>query len=190
MARAAASTLALALGVLAALALASCGGSDAKLLPGNTAAEITENLDAVKQLAAERECESAEAAAEEVSAQVESLKGVDPKLKEALSEGAVRLNEVIGTCQEEEVEEPVETETLPTVPESTETKPDKKKPKKEETAPETTEPETETTEETEESELPPQAEGEGKGKGHEVPPGQEEGPSGGIGPGHETGGED
>ena len=43
------SSLALALGVAAALALVSCGGEDAKLLPGNTAAEITENLDRVKQ---------------------------------------------------------------------------------------------------------------------------------------------
>ena len=47
-----------------ALALASCGsGSDAKLLPGNTAQEITENLDSVKQLAAEGECVAAEDAA-------------------------------------------------------------------------------------------------------------------------------
>ena len=45
-------TLALALGVAVALGLASCGGGeDAKLLPGNTAAEITENLDRVKQYA-------------------------------------------------------------------------------------------------------------------------------------------
>src|ERR1044071_6568258 len=44
------STLALALAAAAALALVSCGGGDdAKLLPGNTAQEITENLDRVQQ---------------------------------------------------------------------------------------------------------------------------------------------
>ena len=56
-ARVAASVLALALGLAAALALASCGGGeDAKLLPGTTAREITENLDSVQQLADEGEC--------------------------------------------------------------------------------------------------------------------------------------
>ena len=59
-----------------------------KLLPGATAKEITENLDTVKQLASEGECIGAADAAEEVSAQVEALDGVDPKLKQALERGA------------------------------------------------------------------------------------------------------
>jgi hypothetical protein len=191
MARTATFATALILGAAAALALVSCGGgSDAKLLPGETAAEITANLGAVRQLAAEGECVSAEDAALQVSTQVESLGGVDPKLKQALLQGSERLTEVVGTCQEETVEEPVETETLPSVTEDTETKPDKgKKPKKEEPPTEPSEPEeTETTEEPEENELPPQA--EGKGKGHGEPPGHEESPSGGIGPGHEAEGGD
>jgi hypothetical protein len=96
------STLALALGAAAALALVSCGGGeDAKLLPGNTAAEITENLDRVKQYAEEGECVGAEDAVSEVNTQVEGLTGVDPKLIEALKRGAARLSEVVASCQEE-----------------------------------------------------------------------------------------
>ena len=99
------STLALALGAAAALGLASCGGGeDAKLLPGNTAAEITENLDRVKQYAEEGECVGAEDAVSEVNSQVEGLTGVDPKLVEALERGATRLSEVIASCDEEETE--------------------------------------------------------------------------------------
>lgn len=99
------STLALALGAAAALGLVSCGGGeDAKLLPGNTAAEITENLDRVKQYAEEGECVGAEDAVSEVNAQVEGLTGVDPKLVEALERGSTRLSEVIASCDEEETE--------------------------------------------------------------------------------------
>jgi hypothetical protein len=99
------STLALALGAAAALGLASCGGGqDAKLLPGNTAAEITENLDRVKQYAEEDECVGAEDAVSEVSAQVEGLTGVDPKLVEALERGVTRLSEVVAGCAEEDTE--------------------------------------------------------------------------------------
>jgi hypothetical protein len=97
--------LALALGAAAAVALASCGGGeDAKLLPGNTAAEITENLDRVKQYAEEDECVGAEDAVGEVTSQVEALQGVDPKLKEALQRGAQRLGEVVAGCEEETTE--------------------------------------------------------------------------------------
>lgn len=100
--RLAISILALTLGAAAALGLASCGGGeDAKLLPGNTAAEITENLDRVKQYAEEGECVGAEDAVAEVNAQVEGLTGVDPKLVEALQRGAARLSEVVAGCQEE-----------------------------------------------------------------------------------------
>ncbi len=99
------STLALALGTATALGLVSCGGGeDAKLLPGNTAAEITENLDRVKQYAEEGECVGAEDAVAEVNAQVEGLTGVDPKLVEALERGSTRLSEVVASCQEEETE--------------------------------------------------------------------------------------
>lgn len=106
--------LALALGATAALSLVSCGGSeDAKLLPGNTAREINENLDRVKQLAAEGECVGASDAAREVSTQVESLGDVDAKLKQALQQGTARLEEAIATCEE------TTTETVESLPEET-----------------------------------------------------------------------
>jgi septal ring-binding cell division protein DamX len=101
----AAFALALALGTTAAVALVSCGGGeDAKLLPGTTAQEIAENLDSVKQFVSEGECVGAENAAQEVSAQVEGLSGVDEKLKQALQRGATKLGEVVESCDEAETE--------------------------------------------------------------------------------------
>jgi hypothetical protein len=97
--------LALALGTAAAFWTVSCGGGeDAKLLPGTTAREITENLDRVKQFASAGDCVGAADAAQEVSNQVEALGGVDAKLKEALQRGAGRLDEVVTTCDEESTE--------------------------------------------------------------------------------------
>jgi outer membrane biosynthesis protein TonB len=105
MRRLAAFVLALSLGAAMAVSLASCGGGEnAKLLPGATAQEITENLDLVKQYAEEGECVGAADAAGEVSTQVEALSGVDPKLKLALQRGAARLGEVIATCEEASTE--------------------------------------------------------------------------------------
>jgi len=99
--RLAAFVIALSLGAATAVSLASCGGGEnAKLLPGSTAQEITENLDLVKQYAEEGECVGAADAVGEVSTQVEALNGVDPKLKQALQRGAARLDEVIATCEE------------------------------------------------------------------------------------------
>jgi outer membrane biosynthesis protein TonB len=120
MPRVAATPLALALGLAAALALAACGGgSDAKLLAGNTAQEIRENLDSVQRLVDEGECVGAEDAALSVSSQVEAVEGIDPKLKQLLQEGAGRLNEVVAQCVEEE--ETVE-ETIPAPTETPEEK--------------------------------------------------------------------
>jgi hypothetical protein len=122
------STLALALGAAAALGLASCGGGeDAKLLPGNTAAEITENLDQVKQYAEEGECVGAEDAVSEVNTQVEGLSGVDPKLVEALERGATRLSEVVATCQEEDTEVVPPEDEVTTTEETEETPPGQEK---------------------------------------------------------------
>jgi hypothetical protein len=191
MSRVVASTLALALGLAAALALVSCGGggSDAKLLPGTTAKEITENLESVRNLAAEGECVDAQDAALEVSTQVEDLHGIDPKLKELLQEGADRLNEVVLTCAEATTAEDTE-ETVPTTTETTTepSKPEKPKPGKEkhEAA---EQPQEEEQEETagpgKSEEAPPK----GEAKGHEEPPeAAPEAPSGGIGPGTEAGG--
>jgi len=130
------SALALALGVTAAMALASCGGGeDAKLLPGNTAQEITENLDRVKQYAEEGECVGAEDAVAEVNDQVASVGDVDPKLVQALQRGANRLDEVVASCEEELIETAEstdETTTEPAEPPGQEKKEEKEREKEEE----------------------------------------------------------
>src|SRR5215203_4103719 len=124
MPRVAASPLALAATLCAAaLVLASCGGgSDAKLLPGETAQEISENLDAVQRLVDEGDCLEAEEAALEVSSQVEALRGIDPELKQVLERGADRLNEVVDTCEHDF--EPTLEKTEPETTESTEDEPE------------------------------------------------------------------
>lgn len=182
MGRLSAYPIALALGAVMALGLAACGGDgDADLLPGGTASEINANLDQVEQLADEGDCVGAAEAAQAVSSQVETLGGVDEKLKEALREGAARLNEVVAGCEEETTEE----ETVPAIEEAEEPEEEegKEKPEKPE-KPEKEEPEETAPEPT----LPPQA--EGKAKGHEkpeeeAPPVEPSGgtPSGGVGPG-------
>ena len=130
MARTGSRLLALALGFSAAIALVSCGGG-AKLLSGDTAREITENLEAVKRLTAQGQVVDAEDAAQQVSTQVEGLRNVDPTLQQELEEGAERLNEVVATCTEASTEETTE-ETLPTTeaPAKPEKKPKKPKPEK------------------------------------------------------------
>lgn len=181
MARLSTSLLALALGAVAALGLVACGGGGADLLPGGTASEINSNLDQVGQLASEGDCIGAQDAAQAVSVQIEELGGVDQKLKQALREGATRLNEVVAGCEETTSEETVPVEEAEEPEEDKKEKPAKpEKPKKEEEeAPEET-----TTVPT----LPPQAEGEAKGheKGDEEAPaetGDGGSPSGGVGPG-------
>jgi outer membrane biosynthesis protein TonB len=184
MGRLSAPLLALALAAVAALGVSACGsGGKADLLPGGTASEITANLDQVKALATAGDCVGAEDAAQAVSSQIEELGGVDQKLKQALREGATRLNEVVAGCEEAETEETVpaveSAEELEEEPEEKPEKPDKAE--KDEKAAEETETETTPT-------LPPQA--EGKAKGHEKqeeaePPPTETGgtPAGGIGAG-------
>jgi outer membrane biosynthesis protein TonB len=110
MGRLARTSIAAALGALAVAAISACGEEDAKLLPGETAREITANLEAVQQLSDEGDCLGAESAAQQVSEQVESLGGVDRKLKEALRDGADRLTEVVDECEEEVAEAPAQAE--------------------------------------------------------------------------------
>src|SRR5690606_2088484 len=165
-----------------------------ELLPGSTAREINTNLDRVEQRAAEGDCAGASTAADEVSAQVEALRGVDAKLKRALAQGAARLREVVAGCEEatteeteaeegEEAFEPSEEE------EPVEDKPRKRKPKPKAEAP--------AGEEAERSPAP-QPNEKGKGKGTEKPtpeaPAPEPGPGGteapgGISPSAPAGGE-
>jgi hypothetical protein len=182
--------LALSLGLAAALGLLACGGSgEAKLLPGGSAAEITSNLNRIKQMAAGGECVGAHDAAQQVVVQIDELGGVDKRLKEALREGATRLDEVIASdCVE--TTESLETTSAPAEGEDEEHggKPKKSKgqapPAARATAPS----------------LPPQSKGKGKGLGNghgEGPPttppgGEAEGhegpPSGGVGAAKEAGG--
>lgn len=180
-------SLAAGLAGVAALGLVACGGEDAKLLPGETAREITANLDTVQQLTAEGDCIGAESAVEQVGEQIGSIAGVDRKLKQALEDGAARLEEVIATCEESTTEalapavpsEPVEEDEEKAAKEKG-GKEKEPKPKEEEPAPDGTE-----------KSLPPQAKGEAKGHEKEgaVPPVEEEAeepvesPSGGVGPG-------
>jgi outer membrane biosynthesis protein TonB len=166
-----------ALAVVAVATLASCGGGeDAQLLPGNDAREITANLDAVEQLASEGECSGAEEAADQVSAEVESLEGVDAELKRALQRGAARLEEVLASCEAEEVEEP---EPAPETSEGDDEDEEKEREKEEK--------EREREEEKAEKEAEKEAEREEKEEEREPPPTEEveppEDPSGGISPG-------
>ncbi len=190
MGRLRASAIVIALAATAALGLAACGGgSDAELLPGDTASEITSNLDQVEQLANEGDCLGASDAAQAISLQVEELGGVDAELKRALQEGASRLNEVVAGCEEATTEEE---ETVPAIEEAEEPAPEGKKKEKPE-KPEKPAQEAEEPEEETEPSLPPQAEGKAKGQEKpegEVPPVESGGtPSGGVGPGAPAGGE-
>lgn len=188
------SLLVLALGTTLVLGLSSCGEEDAQLLPGETAREITANLDAVKQLADEGDCVGAEAASGQVSEQVEALDGVDRRLKQALEQGAERLGEVIADCEEEETEAiapamPLEDEEEEPEDERAEGDEDRSENGKGEDGPggrdeapgQQKEP---GTEPTPTPEPPAKPEGKGPGKGEGAPPSESpaEGPSGGIEP--------
>ena len=191
MPRLAAPTLALGLAAAAIASLTACGGEDAKLLPGETAREITANLDAVKQLSDEGDCLGAESAAAQVSEQIAELGGVDHRLKLALREGAARLNEVIAECEEAgEALAPAEVAPEAEGEEEKPSKAEKKEKGKEAKPPPPAPKEPESSQE-----LPPQANGEGKGleNGKGPPPAAgEEGtvsPSGGVSPGSPATGE-
>jgi hypothetical protein len=189
------SPLALGLGAVAVLALASCGGEDARLLPGETAREITANLDTVRQLSDEGDCVGAESAAQQVGEQIEAIEGVDRQLKRALEDGAARLEEVIASCEESTTEAIAPAAIPGEDEEEAEEKPAKGKEKKEKEAKSEEE---EAAPATPPPALPPQAKGEGKGlENGNGPPaseeeGVEEGPdesqSGGVAPGAPAGG--
>jgi outer membrane biosynthesis protein TonB len=191
----AAFALALALGVLAAIALTSCGGGeDAKLLPGNTAQEISENLDSVKQFAGEGECVGAENAAQEVSAQVEGLDGVDEKLEQALQRGAEKLSEVVVACEETETEAVAPADEAPSTEEEDELPPglEKKAEKEQEKEEKALEKEVEKQEkeqEKEEKEAPPATPTTPSETTPVEPPSEGgTGASGGVGPAAPVGG--
>jgi outer membrane biosynthesis protein TonB len=185
------SALALALGAAAAVTLVSCGGGDdAKLLPGNTAQEITENLDRVQQYAEEGECVGAENAAAEVTSQVEAVQGVDPKLEDALRRGAARLGEVVASCEEETTEavspadEAPSTEETERIPPGQEKKAEKER-EKEEKELEKEEEKAEKEAEKAEKEAPPAEEPPVEETPPETPPSEGGGTDapGGVSPG-------
>ena len=192
MGRLRASLLALALGLAAAVALSACGSGDsAKLLPGATASQITSNLDQVQELVGEGECIGAQNAAAAVSEQVEELNGVDTKLKQALSEGANRLNEVVSSCEEEagpsEAEEEAEEQEALEATENEEAE-KTEKPAKEKNKPEN-KPEKEAKEPKEEKEPPVEHEPPAQEEEDEAPPAEPDGGAGagGVGPGAPAG---
>jgi len=168
----------------AALALNACGGGDdAKLLPGTTAAEITENLETVEQLAGEGECVGAANAAQDVSTQVETVEGVDPKLKQALQRGAEKLTEVVATCEEATTEalapaDEATTEETTKLPPGQERKEEKEREKEEARA-------EKELEKQEEHEPPPPPAETPEEPPTPAPPseGGGTGPPGGVGPG-------
>jgi outer membrane biosynthesis protein TonB len=196
--------LAILLGAGAAIALASCGsGSDAKLLPGRTASEIEANLEEVQRMAGEGECIGARDAAQQIVAEVEGL-AVDAQLKQALSEGTERLDQVLASCDEpaeiEEEPEPLtEEEEAPEKSskaekelekeEEQEAKEAEKAEHEAEKEAEQEEKEQEQQEAEEEAVAPPPAGANGKGPEGAGPPGQEGPSSGGVGPGVAAGGE-
>jgi hypothetical protein len=179
MGRLSASILTLLLAAAVAVGLSACGSSGgADLLPGGTASEIKSNLELVRQLVEEGDCPGAADAAASVGIQVEELSGVDPKLKAALGDGANRLNEVVGGCEEAEDEGEESTESFEEEEPEIDENEKPAKPKKEKTEKEPAPP-------AEEAEPPGQEEEKGKGQ-----PEEEGGaPSGGVGPGTAVEGE-
>ncbi len=147
--------LALVLSLAAATALSACGGGgDPDLLPGETASEINANLDLIENLVSEGDCVGAANAASSVGEQVEALTGVDKELKEALSEGAARLNEVIVECDEAPEEEDT-TSSLEAEEESEQLEADEKAQEKAEKQEEKEAEKEEKKEEKSEKEAPP-----------------------------------
>lgn len=189
MGRLKATLLALALAALAVTMLSACGGSDnPDLLPGETARDINANLNLVEQLASEGDCEGASNAAAAVSEQVEGLSGVDKELKEALTEGAAKLNEVVTECDEVSEEE-----TTPSITEPDEELEEEEQAKDEKAAEREAEKE-QKNEEKEEKEVPsnePPGQ-EKEEKESEAPPTEPEDggtPSGGVSPSAPAGGQ-
>ena len=189
MGRSRAIALAFVLGLIAAATLSACGGEEeADLLPGETASEINANLSLVEDLVAAGECVGAENAGAAVSEQVESLTGVDQELQEALAKGAIRLNELIGECSEAP-----EDEAETTASEEPSLEELEKEERDEEKAQEKAEKEAEKEQKKEEKpeKEPPAKEPPGQEKQEdesEVPPAEENPPSGGVSPSTEAGG--
>jgi hypothetical protein len=196
--------------ILAALAvgllLSACGsGGNGELLPGATAAQLNTNADQVEQSFNDGDCEKAEIGVAQVSTEVDGLNQVDPRLKKALKNGALKLSEVVRSCGEaeeakaeekaaEEEAEQIEGEELEAQEEAF--LEEQKEEEREEKADETSAKEEEKAEPPTGGEESPKGEAKGLEKQEEetVPPPTEEfeevtppaaggGPAGGVGPG-------
>jgi flagellar hook-basal body complex protein FliE len=179
---------ALALAAIAALCvgLSACGGDD-QLVPKTAAQQINANLDEVRALVGEGDCEGAGEVANSVADQVAELDNVAKKLKEALDEGAARLSEVVAACEEapsEGEEEAALREAEEAGREAEEEAEDEQRERqeKEKPAQEKAEKDAGPAAEPPEAPEPP---GQEKKEEAEVPPTatEDEGNSGGLGPG-------
>lgn len=88
--------------LLASAAFAGCAEDRSNLLPEDTVAEITADIDEVQDLVSQGECFSADIAAERARTRVESLgPEVDSKLKTNLLDGVTQLQVTVkDRCQE------------------------------------------------------------------------------------------
>jgi hypothetical protein len=109
-----------ALGLLAAF-LVSCGDTS-KLIPGDDAAAINENIDAASGASGDGRCSRAAAAVDRAETHVQQLPGsVDRKLRADLEQGIARLRAAAATeCNENKPETTATTESTES-PESTDT---------------------------------------------------------------------
>jgi hypothetical protein len=94
-------TLALALGLVCAVIVASCGGGGGTL-SGATAQQLLDALDQMQTDASSGDCSTVASSASNVASQVEARSNIDPKLKAALVEGfrnLATLAEQPGGCE-------------------------------------------------------------------------------------------
>lgn len=182
--------LSVALGALAAVALASCGGDDDDdgTIPPENASAMLQDLDDARGELDELDCDSLGDAAGNLLDEINNLPDtVDPEVRTALVEGAQNLQ---SQASDESQCEPATTEQTTTEPPTTE----------ETTTEPTTTEETTTTEPEEDKEKPPKEpkpapedDDEGEGGGPPVtppgqggqPPGQAPPESGGVGGGED-----
>ena len=101
-----------ALGLIAAF-LVSCGDTS-KLIPGDEAAAINQNVDAAAEASGSGRCGRADAAVARAAAHVQQLpSGVDPRLRADLEQGLARLRAAAATECAQNKEPTTTTETTP-----------------------------------------------------------------------------
>jgi hypothetical protein len=94
-------TLALGLGALCAVVVASCGGGNSQLLSGDNANQLNTALDRIASDANRGACSSAASLADSIANQLNQQSNLDRDLKSALIQGFQRLKVLAGnpsTC--------------------------------------------------------------------------------------------